>query len=207
MATATIPVTSESAFAPDAQPFDITSQMFFQMIEAGVFPPERRVFLWEGRLYETMAKTTLHATTSVRVHKALGRRLPDEWLIWTENPVALDESHAPLPDVVLVRGPVELYEDENRPPRASDVGLIVEIAVSSLKVDLTVRAELFARALVPNYWVADVGGRRIVEHSAPQVVDGVGRYSQVHERKPGDQIRLVLDGREVATIPVAELIR
>jgi hypothetical protein len=106
-----------------------------------------------------------------------------------------------------VRGPVELYEDENRHPQASDVGLIVEIAVSSLKVDLTVRAELFARALVPNYWVVDVRGRRVFEHSAPQVVDGVGGYSQVHERKPGDELRLVLDGQEVAAIPVAELIR
>ena len=65
MATATPALTIE--VAPDAQVLDVTSEMFFQMIDAGVFSPERRVFLWAGRLYEKMAKTPAHATTSVRI--------------------------------------------------------------------------------------------------------------------------------------------
>jgi hypothetical protein len=112
-----------------------------------------------------------------------------------------------LPDVTVVRGPLERYEAPLRHPQVDDVGLIVEIAGSSLTRDLTLRAEMFARALVPNYWVADVRGRRIIEHSGLQVVDDVGSYSLVEERKRGDEIRLVLDGREIAVIPVNELIR
>ena len=69
------------------------------------------------------------------------------------------------------------------------------------------RAEKFARALVPNYWVADVSNRQIIEHTAPQIVDGVGSYVHVQPRQRGEEIRLVLDGREVVAIPVAELIR
>ena len=99
MATATPAFTIE--VTPDAQILDVTSEMFFQMIEAGVFPPERRVFLWAGRLYEKMAKTPAHATTSVRIHRGLGRRLPADWLIWPENPIELDAQHAPLPDVTI----------------------------------------------------------------------------------------------------------
>jgi Uma2 family endonuclease len=207
MATATIPPPTEAARELDVQPFDVTSEMFFQMIEAGVFPPERRVFLWGGRLYERMAKTPAHATTFVRVQDRLRIALPADWLIWPENPIAIDRLDAPLPDVTVVRGPLARYEDANRHPQVDEVGLIVEIAVSSLTRDLTLRAKKFAQALVPNYWVADVLGRRIIEHSALQVVDGVGRYSQVQERKRGDVIRLVLDGQEIAAIPVAELIR
>jgi Uma2 family endonuclease len=164
MATATAPPVTESAPEPDVQPLDVTSEMFFQMIEAGVFPSERRVFLWGGRLYEKMAKTTSHATTSVRIQDRLRVALPAEWLIWPETPIALDPQYAPLPDVTVVRGPLERYHRENRHPQVVDVGLIVEIAVSSLVKDLSIRAGIFARAMVPAYWVADVQGRRIIEH-------------------------------------------
>jgi Uma2 family endonuclease len=185
---------------------DVTSEMFFQMIDAGVFAPERRVFLWGGRLYEKTAKTAAHATTSVRIADTLRPRLPSDWLIWPENPIALDVRHAPLPDVTVVRGPLERYHQEDRHPQIGEVGLMVEIAVTSLSRDLTLRAEKFARALVPAYWVADVQGHCIIEHTGPQIVDGVGSYARVQPRHRGDEIGLALDGREVAVIPVSELI-
>ena len=204
MATATPALTIE--VTPDAQVFDVTSEMFFQMIEAGVFPPERRVFLWGGRLYEKMAKTVARSLTAYAISEKLRPFVTPDWLIWPENPVALDDKHAPLPDVTLVRGPLERYEDENRHPEVGEVGLMVEIAVTSLPRDLTLRAEKFARALVPAYWVADVQGHCIIEHRAPQIIDGVGSYARVQPRQREGEIRLVLDGREVAAIPVAELI-
>jgi Uma2 family endonuclease len=206
MATATVPLTTEAALESDVQPFDVTSEVFFQMIEAGVFPPKRRVFLWGGRLYEKMAKTVAHALTAYTIQEKLRPLIAPYWLIWPENPIPLDERHAPLPDVTVVRGPFEVYKQERRHPRVEDVGLIVEIAVSSLTQDLTVRAGKFARARVPNYWVVDVDGRRLVEHTDPQIVDGVGRYAKVEAHQRGQDVRLVLDGRELALIPVAELI-
>jgi Putative restriction endonuclease len=105
-----------------------------------------------------------------------------------------------------LRGPIDVYKRERRHPEARDVGLIVEVAVTSLTSDLTVRAEKFARALVPNYWVVDVSNRRIVAHAGPQIIDGVGSYAHADSREHGDHIRLVLDGQEVAAIPVADLI-
>jgi len=204
MATATPALTTEDT--PDAHLLDVTSEMFFQMIEAGVFPPKRRVFLRAGRLYEKMARTPAHATTSVRIHDRLWRHLREDWLIWPENPFALDAWHAPSHDVTIVRGPVKRYEQPDRHPQIGEVGLMVEIAVTSLPRDLTLRAEKFARALVPAYWVADVQGHCIIEHRAPQITDGVGSYARVQPRQRRDEIRLALDGREVAVIPVSELI-
>ena len=203
MATAIAPppeLTSDEAVV------DLTTPEFFAMIEAGFFPPDRRVFLWNGRLCEKMAKTAAHATTSVAIHQALTRRLPDGWLLWPENPIALDARHAPLPDVTIVRGPLSRFVAERRHPAPGDVGLIVEIAVSSLPRDLGERAEKFARALVPRYWVADVRGGTIVEHSDPEIVEGVGHYALVKSRSPGEEIVLVLDGRAVAGLAVAELL-
>jgi hypothetical protein len=204
MATGTSTITTDEA--PDVHVLDVSSAMFFQMIEAGVFPPERRVFLWGGRLCEKMAKTAAHALTAYAIQEALRPVVAPDWLIWPENPIALDERDAPLPDVTVIRGPIAIYEREKRHPNAGDVGLIVEVAVSSLPKDLTMRAEKFARALVPNYWVADVVGRRIVAHDRPQIIDGVGSYAHIQICNPGDEIRLVI-GRVAAAIPVAEMMR
>jgi Uma2 family endonuclease len=192
--------------ADNEMPVDLTSDMFFEMIEAGLFPPERRVFLWGGRLCEKMAKTVAHAFTAYTIAEALRPHLAPDWLIWPENPIALDARHAPLPDVTVIRGPAVNYARERRHPRTDDVGLIVEVAVSSLAKDLGERAEKFARALVPNYWVADVRNRRIVAHAGPEIIDGLGRYSRIGEHGLTEDISLVLDGREVARLPVAELL-
>jgi Uma2 family endonuclease len=205
MATVTEPEAIESELME--RPADITADEFFAMIEAQVFKPDRRVLLWDGRILEKMAKTVPHAFTSVRIGETLRRRLPADWWLWPENPIQLDQFHAPLPDITVVRGPIEVYPDENRHPGANDVGLIVEVAVTSLPKDLKERAEKFARALVPVYWVADVQGHRMIEHRGPKIVDGVGTYDSVKTYGQADAIDLILDGRPVGTIPIAELHR
>jgi hypothetical protein len=87
------------------------------------------------------------------------------------------------------------------------VGLLIEIAVTSLREDLTTSLELYARHLVPVYWVMDVTGSRILVHSEPQVVEGRGIYTRVETFRAGQPVPFVLDGQEVARIPFEELLR
>lgn len=161
------------------RPFDLTTDVFFQMIELGLISTERRVCLWNGRIYEAMAKTVPHAVYSVMIHQALNRRLPSGWLLWPENPIRLNEQSAPMPDITVVRGVVEDYLEANRHPEAADVGMLVEISVTSLPKDLGEKCEQYARAFVPVYWVADVLGRRVLVHTEPGIEDGRGRYGRV----------------------------
>ena len=44
-------------------PYPITSDIFQGMIEHELIPVEKRVYLWDGRLYEKMAKTLPHAAS------------------------------------------------------------------------------------------------------------------------------------------------
>ncbi len=53
---ATITEVAPKVSTADA-PFDLTIDVFSQMVEAGLIPHDRRVFLRDGRLYEKMAKT------------------------------------------------------------------------------------------------------------------------------------------------------
>lgn len=192
--------------APWGQVVGLTADEFFGMIEAGLFARERRVFLWDGRLCEKAMKTPTQALTTALFNKALWPRLTDDrWLLWPENPVRLDGRHAPLSEITVVRGPLERYRDEDRHPEAADAGLLVEVIESSPK-GLDIRAEQFALGMVPAYWVVDVSTNIVIEHRNPRVVGGVGSFVVVQSHGLDGAIPLVLDGHEIARIPVRELL-
>jgi Uma2 family endonuclease len=178
------------------------------MIESGLIPRDRRVFLSDGRLYEKMAKTRAHGFVGAAINKAVQRRLPDGWSLWPESTIVLDPHNAPLPDFALVRteNPLD-FAAPDRYPGPADVGLLIEVAVTRLRDDLTTALEQYARASIPVYWVVDVTGRRILVHTEPRVVDGRGEYARVETYRPGQSLPLVLDGQEVACIPLDELLR
>jgi Uma2 family endonuclease len=188
-------------------PPKITSDQFFALAEAGVFDVEQRVFLWDGRIIAKMAKTVPHAMTAVRIADLIRPRLPQGWFICPEGPIQLGRWDAPLPDVAVVRGTTEIYQDENHHPSAEDLGLVVEVAFTSLARDLGIRTEQFATANVPVYWVADIQGRRMIEHREPQIVDGISIYASVKIYGHTDEIDLILDGQSTAKLPIAAMLR
>ena len=108
--------------------------------------------------------------------------------------------------MTIIRGPFELYEREHRHPTVADVGLVIEIAVLQPCQGSGPAGRGVRRNGVPSYWVLDVVGRRVVEHRGPTVVDGVGTYAHVRTLVKGDEIPLILDGVQVAVIPVSELL-
>jgi Uma2 family endonuclease len=74
-------------------------------------------------------------------------------------------TNEPVPDLIVLRkDPAHLRSN----PRPRDLQLVLEIADSSLNFDLRVKAALYARAGVPEYWVLDLVGRQLVVHRNPQ---------------------------------------
>jgi Uma2 family endonuclease len=206
MSTATVVAPSQ---APTAEvPYDLTIDLFDRMVESGLIPQDRRVFLRNGRLYEKMAKTQAHGYVGAAILKAVNRRLPDGWSLWPDSTIVLDLTNAPLPEFALVRAANPLdFAALARYPAPEDIGLLIEIAVTSVRADLTTALEQYARALIPVYWVVDVLGQRILVHAEPRVVDGRGQYARVEAYQPGQSLPLVLDGQEVARVPFDELLR
>ena len=189
-------------------PYDLTIDLFSRMVESGLIPQDRRVFLLNGRLYEKMAKTKAHGSVGAGINMTLVPQLPAGWSLWPESTIDLDPTNAPLPDFAVVRsGDLLGRVSPDRYPGAGDIGLLIEVAVTTLQVDLSTALELYARALIPVYWVVDVLGRRILVHTEPRVVDGRGEYARVETFRPGQSLPLVLDGQEVARIPFDELLR
>jgi len=78
----------------------------------------------------------------------------------------------PEPDAVVLR---RSARDLSAPPRPDDLRLVAEVSSTTLTFDLTVKAALYARAGISEYWVLDVEGRRLIVHRDPTA----GKYSDV----------------------------
>ncbi len=72
----------------------------------------------------------------------------------------------PEPDLIVLAKDQREITNEN--PQPAEVLLVVEIADSSVKFDLTVKARLYARAGIADYWVVDIPSRRVIVHRDPR---------------------------------------
>jgi len=82
-------------------------------------------------------------------------------------------SSEPEPDLIVLKRECATFVLGN--PQPQDIRLLVEISDSTLTYDLSVKAALYARAGIMEYWVLDVGGRRLISHRQPMG----GRYASV----------------------------
>jgi len=206
MSSVTTEIEAHTPPAVDGTPYELSADTFLAMIEEGFFPEEARVYLEDGKIYEKMAKSNAHGMVATVLAIALMPRLPAGWFLATEGQFKLDPKNSPLPDIAVIRGDPRVYFARDRRPNARDMGLVIEIAVTSLVKDLGPNLERHARARVPNYWVADVGGRRIIAHSRPRVSKGRGAYDLTQIVQAGDVLPLVLDGVEVVQFTYEELM-
>ncbi len=192
----------EPSPTPAATCYRISTDEFYRMLESEVFPDEARLELWNGWIYEKMAKTQAHAVASINATMTLVRALPPGWCLSGENPFTVSENKAPLPDLIVLRGTGNDYRD--RRPVAADIGLVVEFAYSSLKQDIGAKLEAYARAGVVAYWVFNLKDNVILVHTLPIAPEG--RYASVATVKPGESFPFLLDGVQVALIAASDLL-
>ena len=77
-----------------------------------------------------------------------------------DNPI-----NEPEPDLIVYKERLTQIPLSN--PQPHELALVVEVSDSTLRFDLNVKAALYARAGIVEYWVLDVQGRRIVVHRNP----------------------------------------
>jgi len=77
-------------------------------------------------------------------------------------------TNQPMPDLIVLNRDYIAAGFRSATPQPQDLDLVVEIPDTSLAFDLTVKAALYARAGIAEYWVLDVPGRRLIVHRDPQ---------------------------------------
>jgi Uma2 family endonuclease len=82
---------------------------------------------------------------------------------------------------------------------------VVEISDTSLTYDLTTKAELYATAGIPDYWVLDVDGRQLIVFRDPQPIpDGGAAYRSRTTHAPADAVAPL--AAPSAAVRVADLL-
>jgi Uma2 family endonuclease len=175
-----------------------------QMIDRGMFQPGERLELIGGQLLVREPQGGEHALGVELVGEALREPFGVAARVRVQLPIALDEESEPEPDVSVVSGP--LADADAALP--SGAVLIVEVSDSSLTLDRTEKASLYARAGIADYWILNLVERVLEVHREPtpgSTAPYGWRYRLVHRLAAGDVVSPLAAPR--SRIPVARLTR
>jgi Uma2 family endonuclease len=139
-----------------------------RMQEAGILDEDARVELIDGVLVEMASEGSLHAWLKLQIAKRFSALAGDAVEVVVDSTLRLAPTYAPDPDLYVYDAALP-FSGVN----GANVGLIVEIAQSTVTKDLTFKAELYAKYRVQDYWVVDVNTDTVIVHRNP--VDGVYR--------------------------------
>ena len=97
----------------------------------------------------------------------------------------------PEPDVSVVCGPVENYDEHH--PGPGDLALVVEVSDSSLTYDCRTKLKVYAASGIPQYWVINLKARCVEVYTQPDV-DSASYYTR-HVFESGQTVSFEVDGR------------
>jgi Uma2 family endonuclease len=180
-----------------------TVDEYHHLLAAGILPDGENTELLEGWIIPHMTRNPPHDGTVAVTAEVIRGCLPRGWCDRAQLALTTPDSE-PEPDVAIVRGRNKDYLQ--RHPGPQDTGLVVEVADSTLAQDQTLKARLYARAAIPVYWIVNLVDGQIEVYMDPTGPDPAPAYRLRQDYGPNDAVPLVLDGVEVARIPVRELL-
>ena len=133
------------------------------MADHGLFDGQRYELV-EGDLISKMGHNPPHAYFISVITAALAGWFGDRARV--QLSLVINDRNEPQPDFAVTREPARQYADRFLAP--GDVMWLIEVSDSTLKFDLTTKADLYARAAISDYWVMDLVNRRIVLHRDPR---------------------------------------
>ncbi len=175
-------------------------EKYEEMVASGLFGPGDHVHLIDGYLVDKMTQNDAHATADELCGQLLDRTIPPGWHVRSAKPIRL-AGHAskPEPDRCVARGGIRDYR--HRSPEPQDIGLVVEVADSSLTLDRKL-GRIYSAAGIPVYWILNLVDRQLEVYTEP----GSAGYTTQRVFKSGDSAPLELDGREVGRILVVDVL-
>ncbi len=139
------------------------------------FPNAEKLELINGELIDRMGKKRPHVMWKNLIHTWLNSVFGSEH-VQVEDPIDVADVDAnlsePEPDLAVTKKSTREY---TKHPDPTDLLLVMEISDSTLILDLTVKAKLYARAAISDYWVVDIQNKLVYVHRSP----GQGIYTSM----------------------------
>lgn len=194
-------VRSPSSMPPQAWPVRrFTLAEYRKMCETGVLQEDDRVELLDGWIVPKMTHNPPHDATVQLCQAAVGAILPDDWTLRIQSAISAAQSE-PEPDLAIVRGPLRRYADHH--PRGDEVGLVIEIAETSLARDRA-KLALYAAAGISQCWIVNLTDRQVEAHTGQDPASGAYRSRKIYG--PGSSVPWELDGNSIGDVSVDDLL-
>lgn len=146
----------------EPKPHRFTYDEVIAAVRAGAIGGDCRWELMDGELIDMPADGPRHNEWTGVLGRWLYSRIGPEHTILPNATLVLSERDAPSPDWQIYPSGMR-----NADVRGPDVLLLIEQGDSSLSRDLRVKAGLYARHGVREYWVIDLEMRRLHVHRGP----------------------------------------
>jgi Uma2 family endonuclease len=128
-----------------------------------------------------------HAACTTRLTHILTDALGDLATVSVQNPISLDQSSQPCPDIAVLVRRSHGYQD--RFAAVEDILLLVEVADSSFELthDRGRKSSLYAHHGITECWIVDLQSGQILVHRSP----ASGGYRDIRHIRPGSTIASV----------------
>lgn len=199
------PKPKAAALAPAIPPLPVrrfTVEEYHKLGEIGVLTENDRVELIRGWIVPKMTLNPPHTYAVTALMKRFLTLVGPRAVVRVQQPITTADSE-PEPDVLLATGRDDDYK--SRHPKPSEVSILVEVAESSLREDQTTKLEMYAGAKVAVYWIVNLVDRRVEVYTQPRGGKNP-TYRQRTDYGPGAAVPVVVGGKELGRIAVAELL-
>lgn len=137
----------------------------------GVESERERIELVDGELLPMNAKGARHEWVRGELQNHLARRLPDGFRCYNEPGWRPGGDRYLEPEIIVCRAG---FQPAAVPP--AEVLLLIEVADTSLSYDQGLKAKIYAKLGVREYWVVNAKTLETTVHLCPQAEN----YSEVH---------------------------
>ena len=143
-------------------PFRWTVDEYRQLGSLGMFA-DVKVMLLNGVIYTMPSPNPPHDIAHGLTEDWLRSIIPPGHHVRSQKSFNVGTKHGPEPDLAVVAGAIRDY---TKPPTTAV--LVVEVSHTTLSTDTTEKAEVYATAGVPEYWVLDVENRKLLVYRNPE---------------------------------------
>lgn len=196
---ATSPPTADRLALPPEPVLPFTVEQYHAMIQRGVLESGVPIELLEGWLVNQMTKSPRHRAATRKTRISLERVTPKGWSVDPQEAITTGDSE-PKPDVSIVRG--DTSEMLDRHPGPSEVGLVVEVADTSLERDRGWKKRIYASAGIPEYWIINLVDNCVEMFSKP----AGNKFENSQVFRAGEELPVVLDGQKIGLIAVDDVL-
>jgi Uma2 family endonuclease len=140
------------------------------------------VELLRGEVYQMSPIGPKHVHKVAQLDARLQETLRGKAVVLVQSPLRLSEDSEPEPDLLVLRPPLEGYQD--RLPTPEDVLLLVEVADTSLEFNREAKLPLYAEAGIPEVWLVNLKENLLEVYRDPRG----GRYREIRLLSPEEEV-------------------